>query len=103
MWVIHLHSRRLAFAQQHSQLHGQVKKSTPESQAELANELRDWDVELKRVSNLLPQESTRDSLKNREIPAIEADMKLNESELPQAIKSKETVSITRTPTECASS
>ena len=54
--------------------------------------MRGWEDELKRLSELLPQEAMRDSLKNREIPALEEELKSSESSLPKAVKVKEEVS-----------
>lgn len=56
-------------------------------------DLENWEEELKHLSSLLPQEGMRDSLKNREIPALEQEIKSNESSLPQAVKAKEEASV----------
>lgn len=64
------------------QLKDQMKKNSPEAVAANKAELKDWVVELERLQGLLPVEASLIRLKSVELPALEQQIKEQESLIP---------------------
>lgn len=69
-----------------------MSKLSPDVQAEIQEEAKDWDTEVKRLKALLPEELSRDTLKNKEIPDLENRLKELETSASKALASKNLVS-----------
>ncbi|KAJ7935649.1 hypothetical protein B0H13DRAFT_485765 [Mycena leptocephala] len=65
-------------------LKDQMKKSSPESVAALRVELKEWEEEMARLQKLRPVLSSRDRLKDTEIPELEAKIKEQDAKIPVA-------------------
>ncbi|PAV16910.1 dna repair rad50 [Pyrrhoderma noxium] len=68
----------------------EIEQSTPEVQAEMQEEAKEWEEEKNRLQALLPVEVTRDTLKATEIPALEEQLKKLEAKLPGVQSTKDT-------------
>lgn len=75
------------------QLKDEMKKTSPESIAEETAELKDWEEELDRLQKLLPIQVSRDRLKHTELPALEKQVKEQESAIPSFSAKAEEVDI----------
>ncbi|KAJ7175865.1 P-loop containing nucleoside triphosphate hydrolase protein [Mycena filopes] len=70
----------------------QMKKSSPESVAALQEELKEWETEMGRLQNLRPVLSSRDRLKDTEIPELDAKLKVQDAKIPAASATAESFS-----------
>ncbi|KAJ7784558.1 hypothetical protein B0H16DRAFT_1492970 [Mycena metata] len=70
----------------------QMKKSSPESVAALQEELKEWEGEMTRLQKLRPVLSSRDRLKDTEIPELEAKIKAQDAKIPAASAAAESFS-----------
>ncbi|KAJ7134632.1 P-loop containing nucleoside triphosphate hydrolase protein [Mycena epipterygia] len=73
-------------------LKDQMKKSSPESVAALQEELKEWEGEMSRLQDLRPVLSSRDRLKDTEIPELEAKIKEQDAKIPGATTAAESIS-----------
>ncbi|KAG6830973.1 hypothetical protein H0H87_006624 [Tephrocybe sp. NHM501043] len=60
-----------------------MKKASPKTIADNKSELADWETELERLQNLRPVEAARDQLKNKDLPAMEKEIKKLEESYPE--------------------
>ncbi|KAJ7459863.1 hypothetical protein FB451DRAFT_1182155 [Mycena latifolia] len=74
------------------QLKDQMKKSSPESVAALQEELKEWEGEMTRLQGLRPVLSSRDRLKDTEIPDLEAKIKDEDNKIPVASAAADSIS-----------
>ncbi|KAJ7505318.1 AAA domain-containing protein [Mycena galericulata] len=73
-------------------LKDQMKKSSPESIATIKEELAEWEAEMTKLQNLRPVLSSRDRLKDTEIPELEAKIKEQDAKIPAVSASAESIS-----------
>ncbi|OBZ71496.1 DNA repair protein RAD50 [Grifola frondosa] len=59
-----------------------LKKSSPQAIRDLENELKEWDLELKRLQELAVVAASRETLRSAELPALEQQIKEKEAEIP---------------------
>jgi DNA repair protein RAD50 len=74
-----------------------MKKSSPESVAALRVELKEWEEEMARLQKLRPVLSSRDRLKDTEIPELEAKIKEQDTKIPVASAAADSVRLYSTP------
>lgn len=68
-----------------------IKKATPEALQSSKEEMVEWGVEAERLQTLRPVQVARDQLKSKELPALEAQIREQESSLPDIMKQAEEV------------
>lgn len=68
-----------------------MKRSSPQSIAENTDEMKEWEEELGRLQTLVPNQASRDRLKNIEIPALENQIKEQEGAIPSLSEKAEEV------------
>lgn len=68
-----------------------MRKSSPESLAEVTEELKDWEEELDRLHKLTPIQLSRDRLKDSELPELEQQTKEQETAIPSLSEKAEEV------------
>ncbi|KAJ7095861.1 hypothetical protein B0H15DRAFT_827394 [Mycena belliarum] len=73
-------------------LKDQMKKSTAESIAALNEELKEWETELTRLQGLRPVISSRDRLKDIEVPDLEAKIKGHDAKIPALSAAADSIS-----------
>ncbi|KAF8552026.1 hypothetical protein OG21DRAFT_1486552 [Imleria badia] len=83
----HMDDRELAVFEKY--LKEQIRKNAPEVVEDEANQLEEWQTELNRLERFLPHQASRDQVKNGDIPALEKQIKLAESEIPSASEQSE--------------
>ncbi|KAF9013278.1 hypothetical protein BDQ17DRAFT_1386857 [Cyathus striatus] len=64
-------------------LNDQMKKASPDTIANNNRELKEWEEELERLQNLRPVRVARDQIKLKELPALEKQVKEEESSYPK--------------------
>ncbi|KAJ7109736.1 hypothetical protein C8R43DRAFT_904551 [Mycena crocata] len=73
-------------------LKDQMKKATPESVASLKEELNEWETEMTRLQDLRPVQTSRDRLRDTEVPEIEAKIKEQDVKIPIASAAADSIS-----------
>jgi DNA repair protein RAD50 len=68
-----------------------MKKSSPQSIAENTDEMNEWEEELERLQKMVPIQASRDRLKHTELPALERQIKEQESAIPSISQKAEEV------------
>lgn len=79
------------------QVQDSIRRSQPSKKAELEEELKGWTEQLTLYQSLLPKESQAKAIREREIPALEAQVAAEEAKLQTASAEAEAVS---TSLEC---
>lgn len=74
-----------------NQLQEQMKKASPDQIKTNADETAAWEAELEKLQSLRPVLATRDQLKAKEIPTLEAEIKKKDVTISEASKSVEDV------------
>jgi DNA repair protein RAD50 len=64
-------------------MHELMKKASPEAITANQNEMTEWEEELERLQKLRPVQATKDKIKAADLPALEAQIKDEETSYPE--------------------
>ncbi|KAL0961152.1 hypothetical protein HGRIS_006124 [Hohenbuehelia grisea] len=88
----HLNDRELVVFEQY--INEQMNKTSPDKISMNKEEMEEWETELNRLQELRPVESSRNRVKNDELPALEAKIKEQEAAIPPLAKDADEASST---------
>ncbi|KAF9463040.1 hypothetical protein BDZ94DRAFT_1362864 [Collybia nuda] len=77
----HLNDQELVVFEKY--MHELMKKASPDAIANNKAEMEEWEAELERLQSLRPVQATRDRIRDTDLPALESQIKEQETSYPE--------------------